>query len=246
MARHEAALPFLPGVHTTNGSSFNEILQYNKLRLKVCTYYQKPLLYLFYGKPAYRLQRGSNLSTRLSGDAAVCFVLNTTKLPDMHRAFALDTGASFGNRYDDYLPQGVSIDDFEIAANPVSVAKLVKAFFDENERYVNGSAKESIKFSPLDVVSDVYKAIASSTVSTFDDRACTCELQYDAELEINKDTIHTVVIPDMLFGETRIQKKMREWGVKPITYRFRRAKPEDRTEVICEKLGDYYEAEGFM
>lgn len=210
IAGHERALPFLPIVHTTTVTRFGEILQTNKLRLTVCKYYKKKLLYMFYGKPAYRLRRGSDdLITRLLADAAVCFVLNAIKGPDMHRAFALDTGASFGHRYDDYLPQGVSIDDFEIAANPDTVAKLVKAFFGENEKYVNGSSRRDIKISALDRVSEVYNAIASSTVSPFDERACTCELQYDAELEINKDLTHTVVMPDVLFGERQVQKKMK-------------------------------------
>jgi hypothetical protein len=202
---------------------------------------------MFYGKPSYRLRRGSDdLITRLLADAAVCFVLKTIKLPDMHRAFALDTGASFGHRCDDYLPQGVAIADFEIAANPETVAKLVTAFFGENEKYVNGFSRRDIKISALDRVSEVYNAIASSTISAFDERACTCELQYDAELEINKDSIQTVVMPDVLIGEKRVREKMKDWGVKPITYRFRRATLGGRTEVIFEKVGDYYKMERLM
>jgi hypothetical protein len=41
-------------------------------------------------------------------------------------------------------------------------------------------------------------------------------------------------------------KKNEGMGSCAITYRFRRAKPEDRTEVIFEKLGDYYKEKRFM
>jgi hypothetical protein len=169
---HRPALPVLPAVHITWGKNINSILQTNKLKLNTDN-----LIYLFYGKPAYRLKRGSNLATIFLGDAAVCFVLNTMKLPKLHRVFALDTGASFGKRYDDYFPGGISIDDFELDANCNSGAKLVKAFFHDNEKYVNGVVKSGITVTGLDVVSDAYKGILSTPVSSsFDERACTCEL----------------------------------------------------------------------
>jgi hypothetical protein len=177
----------------------------------------------------------------------VCFVLNTTKLPNVHRVFALDTGASIGKRYADYFPRGVSIDDFELDADCNSGAKLVKAFFHKNEKYLRGVVKSNIRISGLDIVSDVYKGILSTTVSrSFDERACTCELQYAAELEINRESVHSIVLPDVMNGEPRFKEKMKEWGVKPITYMFRRGKPQDRTEVIFEKLGHYYKKKSFM
>jgi hypothetical protein len=114
-------------------------------------------------------------------------------------------------------------------------------------KYVNGDVESDIRISGVDVVSDAYRGILTAPVSnSFDERACTCELQYDAELEINRESVHSIVIPDRMYGEKPVQAKMKEWGVMPIIYRFRRAKPEDRTEVIFEKLGDYYKTNGFM
>jgi hypothetical protein len=144
---HEPTLPILPAVHITWGTNVGTILETNKLHLTVCKYYKKELIYLFYGKPAYKLRRDTSLTTRLLGDAAVCFVLNTNALPNIHRVFALDTGAAFGNRYDDHLPGKVSIDDFEMEAHCNSAAKLVSAFFGSNEKYVDGVAKNDIEVS---------------------------------------------------------------------------------------------------
>jgi hypothetical protein len=62
---HQPAEPMLPAVHITWGSKINNILETNKLVLN-----EENLLFLFYGKPSYRLKRGSNLTTLLEGDAA--------------------------------------------------------------------------------------------------------------------------------------------------------------------------------
>ena len=219
--RHEPALPILPAVHITWGTNVSTIIDTNKLHLTWCKYYKKDLIYLFYGKPAYKLRRDASPTTRLLGDAAVCFVLNTNELPNMHRAFALDTGAAFGNRYNDNLPGKVSIDDFEMEAHCNSAAKLVSAFFGNNEKYVDGIVKSEIEISGLDVISDAYKAIATTVVSTeFDERACTCELQYAVEIELNKDSVRCIVMPHIMGGERWVQEKMSEWGVQPILYRF--------------------------
>jgi hypothetical protein len=242
--KHDAALPILPAVHITWATNICEIFDTNKLKLSECKFYKKELVYLFYGKPAYKLSRGRNPTTRLLGDAAVCFVLNATKLPSLHRAFALDTGAAFGNRYSEYLAGNISVDDFEIEAKCDSAARLVSTFFGGNKKYIGGEVRSDIEISGLDVVSDAYKAIASASVSsTLDERACTCELQYDAEVMLNNDTVQSVIMPDKMFGEKFVQEKMKEWGVKPIIYRLVRAEPGERTAVICEKLFEYYDRE---
>jgi hypothetical protein len=126
----------------------------------------------------------------------------------MHRVFALDTGAAFGNRYDDHLPGKVSINDFEMEAHCNSAAKLVSAFFGNNEKYVDGIAKGDIEISGLDVISDAYKAIATTVVSTeFDERACTCELQYEVEIELNKDSVRSIVMPHVMGVNGGFKKK---------------------------------------
>jgi hypothetical protein len=95
------------------------------------------------------------------------------------------------------------------------------------------------------VISDAYKAIATTVVSTeFDERACTCELQYAVEIELNKDSVRCIVMPHIMGGERWVQEKMSEWGVQPILYRFVRAESGERTAVIFEKLIAYYKTNG--
>ena len=244
---HEPAMPLLPAVHTTWGAKVITILATNRLMLKPCDNYKMDLVYLFYGKPVYKLVRDGNPTTIVRSDAAVCFVLNTDKLPKAHRIFALDTGAWFKNRYNEFLGGQLSINDFEMETDCNSAAKLVTAFFGQNQEYVLGRSKSEITIRGLDVVSDTYKAIASAAASgNFDERACTCELQYAVELELDEASVRTVIMPDIFSGDELVQNTLDEWNIKPITYEWVRAKPEERTIEIYAKLREYYRANGFM
>ena len=54
------------------------------------------------------------------------------------------------------------------------------------------------------------------------------------------------MIPDILCDDHDVKEFLAANRVDPLTYRMRRAIPEDRTELIIEKIGDYYELEGLI
>jgi hypothetical protein len=235
--RHPADQPKLPAVRTTNVVGFGKILDARELRPN-----EEGLLYFFYGKPSFKIPKRHSVPTRILGDAAVCFVFDLTTLPEIHRIFALDTGAYHGKRYDNYLPNGVLLSDFELPIHPETLQQLVSAFFGSNVNYYEGVAKESLKLDALDRASEVYANIVRSAVSELDERACTCELQFKQSILLSTARLVTVIIPSRLWDEAEVKTFFHDLGVKPILYRFRRAKPEERTEVIYEKLGEYYES----
>lgn len=245
--RNQGALPPLPLVHTTNGVAFGEILNSGTLSVRMCTVYKTHLCYLFYGKPTYQIRRGNEITTRLLGDAAVCFVLKPSSIR-LFRVFAFDTGAFHGHRYDDFMPNGITIDDFEITpASLPNIASFVGAFFESNRKYYDGEISCTCEPSRLDHVSEVFIALATAhVVKRFDERSCSCEVQTETNIPINSDTIENIVMPHLLADEPAVMRACAQWGIKPILYRFRRAAPESRTEVICEKLGDFYERKGYF
>lgn len=241
------ASPILPAVHTTTVTAFSNIVETGKIELSVCKFYKQPLLYLFYGKPAYKIQGRKEAATKILGDAAVTFVLDIASLPSIYRSFALDTGAAFGSRYDELLPEGLSIEDFSLSNDYTDFARFVTCFFGNNREYYLGNPSHTNNPSPLDVVSTSMRDIAHSVSSTnFDERACSCEIQLEDEISLSVADIITVVMPDRLFDDGEVRSALAAWGVKPVLYRMKRALPSERTEVIAERLGDLYEAEGYM
>lgn len=239
--------PILPAVHTTTVTSFGQILDSGVISLTECKYYHEDLLYFFYGKPAYKISSKNDPPTKIVGDAAVTFVFAINKLPEIHRSFAFDTGACFGSRYDELLPVGVCVEDFELDGDPVTFAQFVATFFGKNRDYYVGEPRVKPFPSPLDVVSNAVRDITSSVSSNgFDERACTCEIQFKNEVQIHASEVITVILPDILFDDAEVRIALKKWNVKPILYRMKRAIPSERTEVIAERLGDFYEEEGYM
>ncbi|MDX8347384.1 hypothetical protein SLH49_05230 [Cognatiyoonia sp. IB215446] len=241
------AEPILPAVHTTTVTAFSSILDAGKISLTECKFYKEPLLYLFYGKPAYKIQGRQNAATKILGDAAVTFVFNVHSLPKIHKSFALDTGAAFGSRYDQLLPAGLEIDDFGMSGEYTDFARFVTCFFGSNRDYYLGNPSNKNDPSPLDVVSTSMRDIANSVSSDrFDERACSCEIQLQADILLSDTSMVTIIMPDRLFDDEEVRRALTAWKIKPVLYRMKRALPSERTEIIAEKLGDFYESEGYI
>jgi len=244
---HESAIPILPAVRTVNVNAFGAVTNSGSLEPVECPFYHESLLYFFYGKPAYKINRRVDAATRILGDAAVCFVFDLASMPVLRRSFALDTGAFFGKRYDEFLPNGIVMEDFRLPDGCEWFAKLVTAFFGNNRNYFVGQPKNDVKLPALDRTSEVYRSMMQTPVSVnFDDRACTCELQFNTSISIEKSRLLTIVMPDQLSEDPEVRKILESWNVKPLPYQMRRSTPGGRTEVIIERLGDYYKANGLI
>jgi hypothetical protein len=237
--QHVAVAPLLPAVRITNVVGFDKIVEVRELVLS-----EEKLLYFFYGKPSYKIPKKYSVPTKLMGDAAVCFVFDLLSLPELHKVFAFDTGAYYGERYDKYLPNGLQIADFELPAEHQTLLQLVTAFFGDNRNYYNGVAKNDLAIPALDTASEVYAAIIRSSVSEdFDERSCTCELQFDKPISLSTAKLITIIMPGLAYDDPEVKRIVNvELRIKPLVYRFKKAKPEERTEVIYEKLGEYYES----
>jgi hypothetical protein len=245
--QHTPARPLFPAIHTTTIGGFIGALESGVIDLKECKCFREDLLYCFYGKPAYRINHNSNAVTNMVGHAAACFVFDLETLPEIYRTFAFDTGAAFNKRYDKFIPRGVALDDFRLPSDHLWMAKLVSAFFDRNRNYYSGEAKNRIDHSSLDLASEAYASIVQANVSEhFDERACTFELQFNKPISIASSKLLTVVLPDKVYDSVEVRETLEKWNVKPLLYRMRRSRPEARTEIILEIMGNFYEDSGII
>jgi hypothetical protein len=181
-------------------------------------------------------------------DACVCFVFDLATMPAAYRGFPLDTGAFFDHRYDLYLSSGITIKDFGFPASAGALSKIVAAFFANNENYFLGKVRPDVSPSTLDLVSQAYHAIVQLPVATnFDDRASTCELQFNQPIELTSVKLLTVVMPRNLYSD-EVGEAMRRWGIqeKPIFYSMPFLTPEQRKAIIFEKLDGFYRDKGFI
>ncbi len=139
------------------------------------------------------------------------------------------------------------MEDFRLPNDCEWPAKLVAAFFGKNNNYFVGQPKKDVNLSALDRASEIYRSMMQTVVSVnFDDRACTCELQFNTSISIETARLLTIVMPDRLCEEPEVKEKLKLWNVMPLPYRMRRSTPGGWTEVIIERLGDYYKANGLI
>src|ERR1700730_8150266 len=82
----------LPLTHTTDAYAFRNIISTRQLEVSDCIVFREPVLYLFYGRPAYR-RSSAGKATSLDAFSLVSFVLRSELLPSPKRLFPFDTGA---------------------------------------------------------------------------------------------------------------------------------------------------------
>jgi hypothetical protein len=247
---HAPAAQQLPAIHITPVSHFAGILSTRKLEVTPCKFVGKRICYYFYGKPSYEVIPRSHVksqppvkSKRLA-DAAVCICLKLGAISaHLEAIHAFDTGGYFKNRYDKYLARGLTIADFKLGNDLSKPAKYVTAFFDDNKGYYEGNIKNGINVRPLDVVSQTIIDMVDARLSPdFDERVASVELQVNQAIDLVAGIVDAIVAPSTLRYDPRFTDACSDWGVPPIYYRFKRATPQSRTDVIYERLGQDLEA----
>ena len=89
----------LPLIHTSRCEFLSSIAATHALEPQPCGVFHESLIYLFYGRPAYRSNRGS-----MGGEpivlCAVCFVFKPRTVSQVvHRMYPCDTGAVAADRF---------------------------------------------------------------------------------------------------------------------------------------------------
>src|SRR6266705_1300157 len=91
IARQVPVDGLLPLVHITRAYAFDYIVDGDTLEPSACEVFKEKILYLFYGRPAYRAKEGNN--ARLEFEWPIVFVFNPEKISEIKRIFPFDTGA---------------------------------------------------------------------------------------------------------------------------------------------------------
>jgi len=195
----------LPFFHSCDAFFFRKILTEKKLKPSECTIFKnEELLYLFYGKPAYR--SSNNASSGLHSLLPISFILRTDSIDKIKRIAPFDTGAFNLGLFKEYLHPGMELKNFFLTPRKESIAKTVDYFFANNEHYYLGRPKQDIKFDALDFeVESYYNLIKGVGQSKVDDRKASIEIQSESEIELTKDSVEAIIMPDNFITSEFIQ-----------------------------------------
>ncbi len=168
--------------HTTKDSIENHKNIIGKQRLSVsdCPVYKEPLLYLFYGRPAYKVP---------APHYPMCFIfqLDDADVNNIRRKMAFDSGAFYSKRMEKYFPGTTAkLEDFEIANVPMEyLPRFIKLFFDTNANYYDSKVHDPLPEYSEDLVNRYIAMIKSTDDSDLDDRRKSLEIQFSSDIDMS-------------------------------------------------------------
>lgn len=248
------ASPVLPLMHTTDGYSFRDIISNDELQPQRCTIFKtEDLIYLFYGRPAYRVGAGVE-STSFNMYYPVCFLLDSMYLKNATRVFPFDSGAFSNNLFQNYLHKKMTIDNFRVDPNPMSPggtpipetpARIVSSFYGTNKKYYYGIAKDSIDLTPLDFEAEVFfELIRTKHKTSHDDRGFSIEIQINHPIPLSHENVKAVVLPNSFFENDSVKDViLNKWQAVPLNYDTFHSNPSVFTMVVLKKVDDYFKME---
>jgi hypothetical protein len=236
----------LPLTHMTDGLAFRGMLDSGGLNAEPCPVFDdEPLLYLFYGRPAYRVN-SQRLSSAIDAYAPVCLVLRPNCLNSLKRVFPFDSGAFQGERFVEAMHRKMLLEDFALDANLQAPRKLINLFFGDRDRYYRNAPLQEIAIPALSFEALSYHILITSRhENDFDERISAIELQTQHNLDLSVHA-EAVVLPDA-FATDEVLQRLAAFQITVLPYDYiPRLRPESYTGAIYTIVRDYYRRMGYL
>ncbi len=187
--------PLLPFFHSCDAFNLRSILEKKELLVTRCKVFKdEELLYLFYGKPAYKSHHTE--STKLNAFLPVCFILDIDHIFDIKRIIPFDSGAFKKGLYDNFMHPGMTLELFYMRPEKRSIGKTINYFYESNKNYFMYQPKEQVPHDPLDFEIESYLSlIKGEAQSKADDRKACIEIQLGANINLNSGVLKAVILP---------------------------------------------------
>jgi hypothetical protein len=238
----------LPLVHTTEYFRLAAIRMSNTLQATACKIFKEPLLYFFYGRPAYR-DTSQTLPTRDIGFYPICFVFRPDTIgKKAKRLYPFDTGASQSGLYEPAIKGADAIADYSVLAAAESARKIVHCFFDTDEQYLSNKPKPGLSFSPTEnAAKSYYDLINGGGDPKCDDRYSAVEIQIADSVDVSLD-IMAVALPTCFLEDAELARTvLKVWGAEPLTYNADIGmRPIEFHGVIRQKIREFYQRAGLL
>lgn len=138
VAAHIGSCDELPLVHTTLVDQLDAIVFSAELRPARCGVFHRDLIYLFYGRPAYRSRRSDDTTDMAC--CPVCFVFARGKVCNIHGIYPFDTGAARAGRYLPDIPWA-DVPAYALQTVIDSARQFTHMFFETNRNYYRSAPR---------------------------------------------------------------------------------------------------------
>ncbi|MBF0628023.1 MAG: hypothetical protein HQL91_07365 [Magnetococcales bacterium] len=233
--------PILPLTHATLGGQFDEILTQGQLDPVADGLFPTPSIYFFYGRAAYRPDpRIDTESHQQAGFMPACFLMDRTKLPAAADQFPFDSGAFFGKRLANDLPE-TKIEKFALYNEVDCLRRCVIAFYQNNNDYFNLVPRHTLPISsPCGTVSNYHDLIKKTASNSFDGRAKTFEVRFDQKIELTANNVVAIVVPETWTLRQYLFNRLKSIGLadKIKFYKSDLGSPQEHMASLRQKVAD--------
>jgi hypothetical protein len=238
--------PALPLTHTCDGYYFRRICRDQELRPALCPCFKENLLYLFYGRPAYR-PAGPDKAVSMAAFYPVCILLRETAVAAATRIAPFDTGAFFAGLFKDHLHPGMKVEDFLLTPTLDSPARLVSTFFRSNGDYFF-SRVTILKVPPMEFEVESYQnLITEKGATSTDDRRSTVEVQHASPVALAPGMVRLVVVPSSYAQDPDLLTTIcTTWAAQLATYSPHHCDPREYYAKIFDEVEKYLKQEALI
>ena len=204
--------------HVTDYARLPGLVQSARLEPRKCDLFGEKLIYLFYGRPAYRREWKGEATSNIDY-ARICLVLRDDVVELAPRILPFDSGGFA--RYNGAFHDSLEIADFELSLDTHPL-KVIGAFYASLEHYWTMEAIQPRTFAATqNVVRSYYQLITGGLAESFDDRCATIEVQLAETLPLAGEVL-AVIGPQQMFDDPKVKALVEEWGAEPRGYRITR------------------------
>jgi hypothetical protein len=237
----------LPLVHTMLCEQFSNTTSTHHLTRQMCDVFREPLVYLFYGRPAYRSLRGRKPTTKYAL-CPVCLVFKPHTIGHMvHRMYPFDSGALHGGMFEPLIPRS-HLPKFNLSTVIESARRYVHMFFETNREYYGAVARPTLTHVPAQPEAKaLHTLITLEGEAEYDDRRSVVEVQICKDVPL-KDMLLTVILPTSFLELPVIRETLvKVWRTYPLSYSATRgATPIEYYGVVRELLESFLRKGGYL
>lgn len=236
----------LPWCHSTDAYALREILEAGMLAPQLCPVFGEELVYLFYGRPAYRRTEPTALAIGARNPVALIFAPGVAGKG--FRLFPFDSGAFRDGLYTKWMHRNMKLEAFQLPPNLQAPERHVSALFKSNEAYMTVTAPAIDPMPPGEhEVECLSNFLRDRVAQPADDRRCALELQTREAIPLTDQHLLAIVIPHAMADAPYVREFQLRTAdkVEILTYRSSPLKAagelqgllEDRVLEFCRERG---------
>ena len=244
----------LPLIHTTTAYSFDQICNDDYIEPERCKHFKEDIVYLFYGRPAYRVEDSTKSS--LEHNWPIVFVFEPEKLKDIKAIFPFDTGAFFFKLYERFFNKRSKVEDFSLPGSLEYAKRLVGIYYGSAGRYFVGDHESNIELPDRNFEAQAIQELnrlppftttESKDLLRRDERSTSIEVQYSNRIDI-ADAAIGIVIPQPYLSDPYVVDALDRWNIEhQRTYEiFNFHDSENWLGMLYSEVKSIYVACGFL